>query len=113
MRNRIFNWITRSFGEFRHGDLINYTERNWDLEKKGKRFKVIEIKLAIQVKIYNADLINRDNFARWKKELDELTENSVTMYQCEDSDLYRKTREISQSGKSFLLTANIYYKREV
>lgn len=113
LKIKLLEWIIKTFGEPKHGDLLNFSEQTSEIPMKGKNFVIAEIKLTFQIKRYNKNLINQENYRKWRKELNELSEDSVRKFHCEDSDLFQSDSNQTIEAKSFLLLINIFHKQEI
>jgi len=113
MKIKLFEWIERTFGKPKHGDLINFSEQITEKEKDGRNYLITEIRLTYQIKKYSKDEISSEYYSIWKKELDEITENSIRDFHCEDSDVFASNLKGEKSGKSFLMVLNIFHKQEI
>lgn len=118
LRNKIFEWIWKTFGESRHGDNINFAEIvSFRKDKKQKKdFRITEIKLALQTKYYDPIDFNPVVMEEWRKQLNGITNNSLRHFHCDFSKILETDRidpEKFRSGKSFLLSLSIFYKEEI
>jgi len=110
---KLMEWTIKTFGGPKQGDLLNFSSQVSEVSMKGKNFVVSEIKITFQIRRYDKKLVNKKNYDKWLKELNELTDNSVRKFHCDDSDLFQSDQNQTIKAKSFLLIINIFYKQEV
>lgn len=118
LRNEIFDWLRKTFGESRHGDNITFTEiiSIKNDKKEGKTYRIIEIKLAVQTKYYDPIEFNPVVMKEWKRQLNEISENSVRSFHCDLSKIFQAEAPDSEKlreARSFLLTLAIFQKQEI
>ena len=114
LKIKLIEWIIKTFGESKHGDLLNFSEQVSEVQIKKKWFKITEIKISFLTRHSDMKLINQENFKKWKEEVNELTGNSIRKFHCDDSDIYHfeAVPNETKQGKSFLLLINIFHKQE-
>ena len=115
LKIKLIEWIIKTFGEPKHGNLLNFSEQVSELQIKKEQFMITEIKISFLTRHIDMKLINQENFKKWKEEVNELTENSIRKFHCDDSDIYHfeAVPNETKQGKSFLLLINIFHKQEI
>lgn len=115
LETRLFKWIEETFGKNRHGDGIQFTKNASEkaAPNVGLKFIHTEIKLSLhrimaEDKKYSID----EKAKKWKKELDEITDNSVVQF---NASLERVV--IGQDGmfnnlQSIQISISIHHKQK-
>ena len=85
LREKIVEWIGKTFGKQRHGDVLEMTCKVSDISDKGAEVRVEEIGFIFhRIK----DNSTEKDVKRWKKELDEITGGAVRGFHSGNEELW-------------------------
>lgn len=123
---RFLEWIQKTFGPKQIGDYLDLTERISRVEEGHESFVsvITEIRLNLQKKIYNPGLLKKECLREFRRELDGLSEFSISnlnfmetfiaAFPNEKEVQEKKTdRTEAQGGKAFLMKLEIIHRRRI
>lgn len=115
LREKIVEWIGKTFGKHKAGDRFEMSSKVAEKSKKGMKVRIEELNFVFQRR---KSEVTDDEIKQWKKELDELTGNSLIGFHFERGDLFglASEQDIAKgaqegslvTGRSFLLSAGIF-----
>lgn len=115
LREKIVEWIGKTFGKHRAGDRFEMSSKIAELSKNGMKIRVEELNFVFQRRKTD---ISEKEVKNWKKELDELTGNSLRGFHFENGELIgmasgediEKGAQAGElvTGRSSLLSVGIY-----
>lgn len=108
MFENILAWIKKTFGEFRGGELFEFVDK---YSIKGD-FLIEDLNLVFQARRANLPIFSPEWAKTWKRELNEITENSIVQFRAEYSETLQG-QAILNSSKSILLSLIILYRRRI
>jgi len=115
LREKIIEWIGKTFGSHRAGDRFEMSSNISELSKQGAKVRIEELNFVFQRR--KTDFSEKD-VNKWKKELDGLTGNSLRSFHFENGELFGlpSKNDIAKgaregelvTGRSSLLSVGIY-----
>lgn len=113
LETKIFKWLEDTFGKSRHGDGIQFSKNASEKSAPnvGLKFIHTEIKLSLhrimaEDKKYSID----DQAKKWKKELDEITDNSVIQFNVSHERVVIGQDGMFNNLQSLALVISIHHK---
>lgn len=85
LKEKITEWIGKTFGKPKHRDRFEMTCKIAEVNRKGAKVRIEEIGFIFQRIKTEA---TEKEVKKWKKELDEITGNSLRMFQVGSEDLF-------------------------
>lgn len=85
LREKIMEWIGKTFGKPRHGDSLEMTTKISERDDKGALVQIEEIGFIFH-RIKNSS--TEKDVKRWKKELDEITGGTVRNFHSGNEELW-------------------------
>jgi len=115
LREKIVEWIGKTFGKHKAGDRFEMSSKIAEKSKNGMKVRIEELNFVFQRR--KSDVAEKE-VREWKKELDDLTGNSLRGFHFENGDLFgiASVEDIKRgaqegelvAGKSFLLSVGIF-----
>lgn len=85
LREKIMEWIGKTFGKLRHRDFLEMTCKVSDIIKNKAKIRVEEVSFIFQ---RATDSSSDKDVRRWKEELDEITGNSLRVFHTGNEELW-------------------------
>lgn len=85
LKVKITEWIEKTFGKPKHGDLFEFTYKAAEISEKGNKVLIEEMSFVFQRR---QDDPGENTIKKWKRELEELTGTSLRAFQFGSEDLY-------------------------
>jgi len=90
LKQKIIEWIEKTFGKARHGDSFEMVSKISEGRKGGAIYLIEELNFVFQRIKHDAD---EKQIKIWKKELDEITGNSLRAFHFANNELYGLANE--------------------
>jgi len=85
LREKIMEWIGKTFGKPKHGDLFEFTYKVAEISKQGNKVLIEEMSFVFQRR---QDDPGENTIKKWKRELEDITGTSLRAFHFGSEDLY-------------------------
>lgn len=118
LKEEIVKWIGDTFGKPQKNDMLQLDCKMSEGSNQGRIFEIEEISFVFQRRRQE---VGREEIEKWRKELDEITENSLRVFHVGCEDLYgiASKQDIQEGalegelvvGKAMMMNVEIFKKK--
>lgn len=118
LREKIVKWIGDTFGDPQKNDMFQMDCKIAEGSNQGRIFKIEEINFVFQRRRLE---VTKEDISKWRKELDEITGNSLRVFHVGDENLYgiASKQDIQEGakegelvvGKAMMINVQIFKKK--